>query len=249
MTKMKQMWLFTALAVVAVLALGYFFAISPKRAQVDELHASAEAQRIANKQLDSDIDRLEKQQKTLPAKQTRLAEIALNIPKAPLLPTLTRALTKMSTSSGVDIQSIAPVQPAFMDVEAPAAAPVEPADEVGGDKPKSSPPVRRATSPEAAVGKLALVEIKITGWGSFAEIQEFLIEAEELKRLMVVTNVKIVRGPPEEQEALARPGSVGDLKLEMTVRVFMRKTADQPVLTAPSAGTASAITSGAKSDG
>jgi Tfp pilus assembly protein PilO len=246
---MKQMWLFTALAVVAALALGYVFAVSPKRAQVDELHASAEAQRIANKQLDSDIKRLEKQQKTLPAKQTRLAEIALNIPKAPMLPTLTRALTKISAGTGVAIQKIAPKQPAFLEADAAPAPAPEPADEVGDGKDKSTAPVRKAKSPPATVGKLALVEIQVSAWGTFAEIQEFLIEAEDLKRLMVVTNVKIDREPEQAPSELARLGGPGDLKLEMTVRVFMRKTADQPVLTAPSAGTASAITSGAKSDG
>lgn len=241
------MWLFTALAVVAALALGYFFAISPKRAQVDELHASAEVQRKANRELGSDIARLEKQQKTLPAKQTRLAEIALNIPKAPLLPTLTRTLTKMSTRSGVAIQSIAPIQPAFMDAEAPAAAPAEPAPE--GDSKKSTAPVRKAKAPDASVGKLALVEIKLDAWGSFAEIQEFLIEAEELKRLMVVTHVNIAGGPDEDAATLARPGTAGDLHLTVTARVFMRKTADQPVLTAPGAVAAPATKTGAKSNG
>jgi Tfp pilus assembly protein PilO len=247
---MKQMWLFTALVVVASLALGYFFLVSPKKAKVDELHATAQKQRVANTELDSDITRLEEQQKTLPSKQLRLAEISLNIPKTPMLPTLTRALTKLSSATGVAIQKIEPKKPVFAESDRKAAAPEpEPSADAADKDAKSATAAKRkaATTPtRATAGELALVEVQIQAWGSFAEIQEFLLETEQLKRLMVVTNIKIVRAPPEDPDALARPGSASDLELVLTARVFMRKTADQRVLTAPGAAATPAPKSGAK---
>lgn len=243
MNKMKQMWLFTALAVVASLALGYMFLVSPKKAKVEGLHTEATQQRIDNKRLKTSIDLLLEQQKGLPAEQARLAEILANIPKTPMLPTLTRALTKGSSNSGVELAKVAPKLPELSAVAAPAAAPV------AADETTDAAPAAGAASGAVPgkVGRLGLVEVDVEAYGTYEELKEFLVEIEELKRMMMVTTIK-VELPKNETLPLDRVGRPGDLKINVTARVFMRKTADQVAITGPREK-AAAGSNGVKSNG
>jgi Tfp pilus assembly protein PilO len=207
---MKQMWLLTAVLMVGLLAGGYFLLVSPKKGQVTKLHANAETQRKANDVLKGQISLLEAQAKSLPAKQNRLAEIEKKIPSNPALPALVRSLTKSGRETGMFLEILEPTAPVFL--ETADLAPVAPAKPGTAD-------AAAATTPSVDVGKLAMVPIRITAWGNFAETQEFLSELESLKRTLMVTNAEITYTPPATQDGTPSPG---DLKVVLDARVYMR---------------------------
>lgn len=219
MNKTKQLWLLTSVVVVAVLAAGYFLAVSPKKKEVAALDAKAQVQRTDNAKIQIEIDRLIDQRRTLPAKQARLAEIAKNIPVTPALPTLVRNLTKVSKQTGMVLQTLAPSEPVFAEADSAGAA-----------------------NPSAAAGKLAIMSVKVTLWGTYSEVQEFLTEVEDFQRTMLVTGATL-----DFQKPTAEPpmfGQRGDLKIVIDARVYMRtsaaavKAAPKPAAT-PTASTTS----------
>jgi Tfp pilus assembly protein PilO len=233
--KMKQMWLLTAVLMVGVLAAGYFLLVSPKKGEVSKLHGQAATQRDSNDDLASEIKRLEKQATSLPAKQARLAQIQRNIPNNPAVPALVRSLTKSGRETGMKIEILEPSAPVYLDGAAVAAAPVaaQPAAKPGAkasDAPRASQPVAGA---QVAVGKLAMVPIKITLWGSFAETEEFFSEIEKLKRTLMVTKAEIGWDPPARDNSNFSPG---DLKVVIEARVFMRSVS--PAAAKPATATA-----------
>lgn len=217
---MKQMWLLTAVAVVAVLAAGHFLAVSPKKGEVEALHEKTVAQQTDNRNLQAEIDRLLAQQKLVPLKQRRLAEIAKNIPRTPMLPALIRSLTKASRDTGTELQTLEPVKPEFAEGTsggtAPAAAAPAPAAPTAGAGTGVTPV---APAPRPNVGKLAILPIKFTVWCTYAELQEFLIELEGHQRSMMVTGAVIESVPDTDESSYGQPG---DLKVVVTARVFMR---------------------------
>jgi Tfp pilus assembly protein PilO len=213
---MKQMWLLTAVLMVGVLAAGYFLLVSPKKGEVSTLQGQTETQQASNADLASEIKRLEKQATSLPAKQARLAQIQRNIPSNPALPALVRSLTKSGRETGMKIEILEPSPPVYLDGAAAPAAPVaaKPAAKPGATA-SGAPP---ASSP-VAVGKLAMVPIKITVWGSFAETEEFFSEIEKHKRTLMVTKAQIEYFMPSQDDSNFSPG---DLKVVIEARVFMR---------------------------
>jgi Tfp pilus assembly protein PilO len=222
MNKMKQLWLLTAVAVVGVLAGGHFLAVSPKKGEVAALHEQAVTQQSDNQKLQVEINRLLDQQKLVPAKKVRLAEIAKNIPSSPALPALIRSLTKASRSSGTVVRLLEPVSPKFAEDAPAGAAPV--AAPKTGVTPGT--PVARADA-----GKLAIVPIKVTLYATFAELQEFLVDIEDLPRSMLVTGATIEKQLPQDYEEYGEPG---DLKVVLDARVFMRaKGAPAPATSRP----------------
>jgi Tfp pilus assembly protein PilO len=228
MNKMKQLWLLTAVAVVGVLAGGHFLAVAPKKGEVAELHNQAVAQQTDNQKLQVEINRLLDQQKLVPAKQKRLAEIAKNIPSSPMLPALVRSLTKASRSSGTVVRLLEPVAPEFAEDTPTAAAPAA-APKTGA---RPAAPVARPD-----VGQLAVVPIKVTLYATYGELQEFLIDLEDLPRSMLVTGATIERQLPEDFEGFGQPG---DLKVVLDARVFMRAKSAAPPATSRPAPNASA---------
>jgi Tfp pilus assembly protein PilO len=111
MDKLRQLSLLTAVAVVAVVAGGWFLLVSPQRSKVSDLHAQAAEQKDKNATLSTEIARLEAESKDLPAEQARLAAIAEQLPPNPAMPALIGDLARAAKKSGVDLQIIAPAAP------------------------------------------------------------------------------------------------------------------------------------------
>jgi Tfp pilus assembly protein PilO len=111
MDKLRQLSLLTAVAVVAVVAGGWFLLVSPQRSKVSDLHAQAAEQKDKNATLSTEIARLKAEAKDLPAEQARLAAIAEQLPPNPAMPALIGDLARAAKKSGVDLQIIAPQAP------------------------------------------------------------------------------------------------------------------------------------------
>ncbi|MFL6137822.1 MAG: type 4a pilus biogenesis protein PilO [Frankiaceae bacterium] len=129
MDKLRQLTALTVVAVLAIVAGGWFVLVSPQRSKVTTLHQQAANQQQQNGQLSTEIARLKAESRDLPAEQARLAAIARQLPPNPAMPALVTDLTKAAKRAEVDLQVIAPQAPAAYGSSASVqlSAPVAPA--------------------------------------------------------------------------------------------------------------------------
>lgn len=211
MTRLRQLWLLTALASLAVLAGGYFMLVSPKANEAAQVREEADTQLAANRKLSSDIAMLKQQAKDLPKKQAELAAFARQIPSNPALPQLIRALSDSADNAGSRLVAITPSEPQFGTGAGTA-------------------PVAAATATGPALAHIPLgVEVS----GSYSALTQFFSEIEGMPRAFLVTGVNIKEAADSSPNSKLRPG---DLVATINGRLFMSTTAPA----APTAATATA---------
>jgi Tfp pilus assembly protein PilO len=236
MGRMKQLWALTAVAVLAIIAAGWFLGAKPQAAKVGTLNQSTEEQLSANSDLSKEIKRLSDMRSGVGKQQKRLRAIAANIPDNPALPSLIRSLSKIEEATGVRIDSITPAPPAFEAV--PAAAPVtkssaatssgDEADDSAGKKGTSKSKTGAATKSTATIpaaptaGQLASIPLTLNVSGDFADVQLFMSRLETLQRTIVVGSLSITRDAQDTEAISAAASGGGSLKVTVTGRIFMR---------------------------
>ncbi len=220
---MRQWTLLAVVAILAILAGGWFLLVQPKSDKAAEVRAATEAQDQANARLQTEITRLEKQAAEMPALQAKLAKFATRIPDNPALPTLIRTLTDAADRAGVELVSLAPSPPVAMAVAAPAAgAPA--AATTPGAAPVSAAGALAATEP------LFQIPITLSVHGGYVQVQQFFSNIEDLTRSMQVGAFTVA---PFKGSADSSTVSANDVVAAITGRVYM---------TAPTAAPAAPIT-------
>lgn len=174
MTRVRQLWLLTALATVVVLAGGYFLLVSPQSSKAAALRDETETQLQVNRQIQSQIAMLNKQKKDLPAQQAKLARFQGMIPANPALPRLIRSLSDAADNSGVELVTIAPTLPQYS---------------TGVNTKTNTEVPGRVTAPDGQVLVSIPVELRILG--EYSQLTAFFTEIEELNRAMLVTGFHI----------------------------------------------------------
>ena len=210
MDKLKQWVVFTVLGVFAVLAVGWFLLVSPKRADAEALGAEAATQNASNSTLQTQLAVLKAQAKNLPQQQAKLAAVAAKIPDNPAEPALIRALDAAATAAGVELVSIAPSQPVAS--VAQPAAPVAPVA-AGGVRPAA-----------AGAGVLQTITVSINVVGSYFQLEQFFDGLENLSRATKVTGFALTPGenPLKPSAAKARPVNDGSsLATTITAQVYL----------------------------
>jgi Tfp pilus assembly protein PilO len=226
----------TAVAVVAILAAGWFLLVSPKRGEASELQASTVSQKEANSRLQSQIEMLQAQQADLPKKRAELASIGRQIPDNPALPTLIRSLTAASRQVGVSLDSMSPAVPVPM-VDPALTAPVAPPSATSGTNESNTADATAEEStpapaaPAAVPPSLYQVPLTVKMTGSFFELEQFISKLEGLKRSFLVTGFSL-------GAASGETATQGDLELTLQGRVFLAPpqtttTPTVPVTTTP----------------
>jgi Tfp pilus assembly protein PilO len=176
MTRLRQLWLLTALGTLAALAGGYFLLVSPQNTKAAALREEAEEQLQVNRQLQSQINQLNKQKKDLPAQQALLARFAGLIPSNPAMPRLIRALTDAADNSGVELVSITPSLPEWAKGVNPATR-----AEVPG----------KVAAPDGQ--SLVDIPVNIRVVGEYSQMTQFFTEIEEMNRALLVAGFKVER--------------------------------------------------------
>jgi Tfp pilus assembly protein PilO len=204
MTKLRQLWLLTAVGALAILGVGYFVLVSPKASKAASLRAEAQQQVDANTRLKGQIAQLNKQKKDLPKQQAELEKFAAKIPNNPALPSLVRALSDAAENSGVDLVSMSPATPVLV----PAAA--------GGLTTAAS-----ATSPATPLS-LAQIPISVQIDGTYSQVSQFLAEIEGMTRAFLVSGVTMKEAPAKTTDgAPVAEGYSGVLRVQLTGSMFM----------------------------
>lgn len=163
----------TAVLVVLLVVAGWFLLVAPSRSQTLQLRERAEEQRSASVALRARVAHLQTLERDLPAREGRLQELREQIPAEPRLAPLIRALGDAAGASGMTLDSVAPQAPQPV---APGGGPVATAT---------------TTGPAAAGEQLLQVPLTVTATGGYRQVQGFLRELEDMKRLLLVTGVTL----------------------------------------------------------
>lgn len=221
MTKIQQWVGVAAVAVVVILAAGWFLVVGPQRTHAHALLAQSAAQRGQTTSLRTQLSILQAQSKALPAKQAELAKFGRQIPSNPALPALIRSLTAAGSAAGVDLVSIAPGAAA---APSTAAAPVAgPAGAASAGR--QGVTTLGTTSSASSVQATALV-LKVKG--TYAQLEQFLANLEGLERVLLVSGYSIgtsTGGSDSTASATAGTATKGcpsacQLELDLTGQVF-----------------------------
>lgn len=213
MDTLKQWVTLTVLASVVILAAGWFLLVSPKKGEASDLQAQTASQVAANGVLETQLQVLRAQAKELPKKQADLARVAAKIPDNPSLPSLIRALTEASTSSGVDFVSVTPGPPV-----AAVTAPVAPV---------AAAPATAQTTPVApapgVAGSLATIPVTLNVVGEYFDIAQFVSALENLPRALRINNLTLAPGvsPTAAKSSSAKAEDGSSLTTTLTGSVFM----------------------------
>lgn len=177
-----------------VLVATWFLLVSPKRSEVAALREEQASQQDASAALRSRISLLKKQSEEIPAKQAELASIQQRIPTEAGMPSLVRAVNAIAVDTHVTVGALTPqaARP-LAEVEQPAAA----GDPEQPEATTSTAPSRRsgARKPASAAPTLEVIDVSLTVCGSFTEVRRFLSELEGMRRAVVVSALKVERGP------------------------------------------------------
>lgn len=214
MTRLRQLWLLTALGALAALVGGYFLMVSPQNSKAAAVRTETEERDAQNAQLQSQINMLNKQKKALPEQQALLSRFTGLIPNNPALPRLVRALSDAADNAGVELVSISPKLPEWS---------------------KGLNPTTRVESP----GKVAApnnqvlvsipVELKVAG--EYSQVTQFFTELEEMNRALMVAgfSVKRLEEMPRKVEGESIEVETLDmLTATVQAQIYMTKKAPAP---------------------
>ena len=129
-------------AVIAIVAAGWFLLISPQKTKAANLRDDTASQQQSNQNVQSQITVLAAQEADVPAEQAQIAAILQKIPDNPAMPSFIRTLTAAAKVTGVDLISIG--SSAVVAVAAPAAAAAAP---VAHSSRRNAPRRRRQQRP------------------------------------------------------------------------------------------------------
>ena len=222
MTKLRQLWLLTALGSLAVLAGGWFLLVSPKNTEAAALKDETETQLQVNRRLKSEIDMLNKQKKDLPAQQAKLAKFDRLIPGNPAMPALVRALSDAADNSGVELVAMNPKLPEY----------------AKGVDPKTRAEVPgKINAPDGTVLVDIPVEMKLVG--TYSQLTQFFTEIEELNRALMVSGFNIQRAKGDLRKMGMAPVAEDPNMLRAELQAHVMMTAKAPALPAQPTTTSS----------
>jgi Tfp pilus assembly protein PilO len=249
MTRIQQWLAGTVIAVLAIVAAGWFVAIAPQKHKASSLTSQASQQEQSNDGLRNRLTALTAQMSAVPAEEASVAAIAAKIPADPELPSYVRALSTIASQTGVELVSIAPGVPTAV---VAAAATVAPTPAASASASASAAPVAAAPAPAS----LQAISIGVDVQGGYFQIQQFTAALQRLARSTVVTSLSIAPGSPIKTVASASGGTASPsaaatsaawktLSANITLSVFMNTSTPFTAIPVPSPAGAAAPTAAA----
>lgn len=204
--KSNRLWAVgTAIAIVAVLALGWVLGISPKLAELASVTASLSGVQAQNQQHQADLTRLQQQFEAIDELRAELDELKAAIPDDVDLPDFIRQLNTLAAESGVAIDSITTASPAAYSVPSTPGTTV---DEEGNEVPLPAAPANLVT---------VSMTIKVTG--APKAILLFAQGLENGERLFFVGDLVLSepkKAKDEEGGAVTSTGEISGLTFILT---------------------------------
>ncbi|HEY0871143.1 MAG TPA: hypothetical protein VGD55_12145 [Acidothermaceae bacterium] len=238
MSRIQQWIAGTVVAVLVIVAAGWFLAISPQKHKVSKLDSSATQQEQANSGLRTKLATLKVAAAAVPSEQAEVNAITQKIPSDPAMPSYVRALTVIAQKYSVELVSIAPGTPAAVTIAVKAAAPAAAA----AATPSAAPAA--AATPAVAVAPVSLqaISVSLTVQGGYWQIQQFTDALEKLARTTVVSAISLAPAGALKKVTLPSsaptPPAYKSLGATITLSVFMNSsdTFDIPAAPAQASG-------------
>jgi Tfp pilus assembly protein PilO len=229
----------TVVAALVLLAGGWYLLVAPQRSEAADIETEAEAQLSTNAGLQTQVDVLKVEAKSLPEEQARLAELQAQVPQATNMPSIVRQLNDAADKAGVDFVSITPSAA----VPVGAAATVPGATGSESTAPGSTEQATPTTPVVPGSNGLLAVDSAVEVVGGYFEVMRFVNELEGMQRYMLVTEITTGQddGPEAGGSETDTSSDATALRSTLTVRVFALPEAGTlvPTETAPTTGTGS----------
>lgn len=201
MTTLRQWVALAGVAIVAVVAAGWFLLVAPKHAEAGDTRAQAAEQVQATSRLRTQLSVLKAQAANLPAEQAKLAAVATKLPADPAEPQLLRSLASVADAAGVEFVSITPGSPAPVSASPSTSAPSSGAASTGTPVGTTAKPTTggvttpaTGTATASSVGSLLAMPITINTSGGYYQIEEYVAALEDLPRAVRITGLTLVNG-------------------------------------------------------
>jgi Tfp pilus assembly protein PilO len=229
MSRIQQWMAGAVVALLVIVAAGWFLAISPQKHKVSSLAAQSTVQEQTNSGLRTKLSVLTAQMSAVPSEEAAVAAVTQKIPNDPDMPDYVRALTKIAAQTGVELVSIAPGTPAAVTV----AAAVVPA--AAAASPSASATAVEAAPVAAPAVSLQAISVQLIVQGGYYQIEEFTKALQTLPRSTVLTSVAIAPGGQLKPPKVAPPASDAYKALQagITIDVFMNSSTAFAVPAAP----------------
>ena len=237
MSRIQQWMAGTVVALLLIVAAGWFLAIAPQKHKVSSLGAQSAGQEQINSGLRVKLSTLTAQMSAVPSEEAAVAAITQRIPNSPDMPDYVRALTTIAGQTGVELVSIAPAAPAAVALPAAAVAPAAAAT------PSASASAVQAAPAAAPAVSLQAISVALTVQGGYFQIQQFTAALQRLPRSTVLTTVAIA--PAGQLKAPKTPPPPSDayksLQAQITVGVFMNSSTAFAVPAAPAQASGASV--------
>jgi Tfp pilus assembly protein PilO len=238
MTRIQQWAAGTVVALLLIVAAGWFLAIAPQKHKVSSLGAQSAAQEQTNNGLHVKLTELTAQMSAVPSEEAAVAAVTAKIPNDPAMPDYVRTLTTIASQTGVELVSIAPGAPAAVTVPvatvpvATSAAPSAAAT--------TAAPVAAAAAPAVS---LQAITVALNVQGGYFQIQQFTAALQRLARSTVVTSIAIAPGGQLKAPKTPPPASDAykSLTAAISVDVFMNSSDAFAVPAAPAQASAASV--------
>ncbi|HZV26852.1 MAG TPA: hypothetical protein VFG00_11225 [Acidothermaceae bacterium] len=229
MSRIQQWVAGTVVALLLIVAAGWFLAISPQKHKVSNLGAQSASQEQANSGLRTKLAELTAQMSAVPSEEAAVAAITQKIPSDPEMPAYVRALTTIAGQTGVELVSIAPSVPTAVTLAAatvPAATAATPSPSTNAAAP---------AAPAAPAVSLQAISVSLAVQGGYFQIQQFTAALQRMARTTVVSTLSLAPGSPMKAPKTPPPASDAykTLQAQITVSVFMNSSTAFAVPAAP----------------
>jgi Tfp pilus assembly protein PilO len=233
MTRIQQWLAGTVVAVVVIVAAGWFVAIAPQKHKAASVNSQAASQEQSNDGLRNRVTALTAQMSAVPAEEASVAAVAAKIPADPELPAYVRALTTAASQTGVELVSISPGIPTTVVIPATATVPTATAS--------ASSTAAATPTAAAAPASLEAISLGIDVQGGYFQIQQFTAALQRLARTTVVSTLSLAPQVSIKAAAAAPSASTGatsdaykSLEATITASVFMNTSTPFTAIPVPS---------------
>jgi Tfp pilus assembly protein PilO len=240
MSRIQQWVAGTVVAIIAIVAAGWFLAIAPQKQKVKSLASQAASQEQENSKLRTNLAVLTSQMQAVPSEQAAVAAVGQRIPTNPDMPSYIRALTAAAQQTGVELVSISPGAPVAVAVPV-AAVPASTAQDgvSASSAPSHAAAPNAGAAPAPAAASLQTISVNLSVQGGYFQIQQFVAALQKLTRSTVVSSLALAPGTALKSPALAT-GAVAStatawksLQATVAVSVFMNSSDTFTVPVAP----------------
>ncbi|WP_375488667.1 hypothetical protein [uncultured Jatrophihabitans sp.] len=229
-TRTERFWLGGGVAVALLMAVvGYFFLISPQRAETADVQGQVANAQLQATTLQSRIVSLTAEQKKLPTYRAALAQAQAGLPSLDdqsANPSLLRSLQAIARATSTSVSTLTVAAPSA------SAAPAAPTGSASGGSasPSASPSSTAASGAVVASSSLYSVAITAAVSGTTSNLTAFLTRLQlHQPRALLVSGVTI-------GTAGTQPGAHSDQTMTLTMTAFVRpSSAAAPAAATPSA--------------